>query len=408
MLLGAVVFLRFEGLQQQLASEIRLFPFVVFIVGAILCLRFHQVRIFMALLLLAIADRSLALSWTGEAARTDAGLFTFLAVSTLLPLNMAALAYLPERDILSPEGIKRMSVIIIQVIVVFLLRDHVPGTLLGFIGATHGSDGALAWTALGIPALIAFLAALVALVIRLSMKPDAINRGFFWAVVAIFLAMNSDFNEFTATFYFATTGLILTIAVIESSYSMAYQDGLTGLPSRRALNQAMMRLGGTFTIAMVDVDHFKKFNDEHGHDVGDQVLRKVARELTQVTGGGKAFRYGGEEFAVLYPRKRKNQVYPHLERLRMRIANSNFTLRSTNRPPRKPKHPVPPENPKRLSITVSIGAAQREDHYDKPEDVIRRADEALYTAKEAGRNRVKLDDEWADLTPTSITGPGIR
>src|SRR5207302_1408861 len=90
----------------------------------------------------------------------------------------------------------------------------------------------------------------------------------------------------------------LTAALVEASYHMAYQDSLTGLPARRALNEALLRLGGHYSVAMIDVDHFKRINDRHGHDVGDQVLRIIAAKLAQVPGGGKAYRYGGEEFAV--------------------------------------------------------------------------------------------------------------
>src|SRR5688500_20279314 len=87
-------------------------------------------------------------------------------------------------------------------------------------------------------------------------------------------------------------------SVIEASYLMAYQDGLTGLPARRALTEALHQMNGKFTIAMVDVDHFKKLNDRYGHDVGDQVLRMLASRLAKVSNGGRAFRYGGEEFEI--------------------------------------------------------------------------------------------------------------
>ena len=68
---------------------------------------------------------------------------------------------------------------------------------------------------------------------------------------------------------------ILALAVAEASYSMAFLDQLTEIPSRRALDQEMMKLGRSYSIAMLDVDHFKKFNDTYGHDVGDQVLRMI-------------------------------------------------------------------------------------------------------------------------------------
>lgn len=92
--------------------------------------------------------------------------------------------------------------------------------------------------------------------------------------------------------------LMIAAAASHEAYQMAFRDELTGLPGRRALNERMQRLGRNYVIAMTDVDHFKKFNDTHGHDVGDQVLRLVASRLSKVTGGGRAHRYGGEEFAL--------------------------------------------------------------------------------------------------------------
>jgi len=91
---------------------------------------------------------------------------------------------------------------------------------------------------------------------------------------------------------------------------MAYLDELTGLLSRRALNEYMMMLGRSYTIAMLDVDYFKKFNDTFGHDMSDQVLKMVGSKMRKVGGGGKAYRYGGEEFTVFFPRKKMNRLPP--------------------------------------------------------------------------------------------------
>jgi diguanylate cyclase (GGDEF)-like protein len=171
---------------------------------------------------------------------------------------------------------------------------------------------------------------------------------------------------------------------------MAYRDELTGLPARRALNDALLRVGGTYTVAMVDVDHFKKFNDTHGHDVGDQVLRMVAGRLARVPGGGRAFRYGGEEFAVLFPGKTVEESAPHLETLRAAVASATFTKRGLDRPKRKPKSPrARGASARPLAVTVSIGAGQARGSA-LPEQVVKAADKALYRAKEGGRNRVVL------------------
>jgi diguanylate cyclase (GGDEF)-like protein len=140
---------------------------------------------------------------------------------------------------------------------------------------------------------------------------------------------------------------------------------------------------------MVDIDHFKRCNDRYGHDVGDQVLRMVAGRLGSVSGGGKAFRYGGEEFAILFPGKNRAECIPHLEKLRETIRDTSFTLREADRPRRKPKTPRAARTPARtIRVTVSIGAADRSTRHPEPEEVIKAADRALYRAKKAGRDRV--------------------
>ena len=177
------------------------------------------------------------------------------------------------------------------------------------------------------------------------------------------------------------TGLL--IATIESSYDLAFRDRLTGLLGRRALDEALAQQGRRYTVAMVDVDHFKKFNDRYGHDAGDRVLRAVARRLDRVTGGGRAYRYGGEEFTVLFPRRSADDTREHLEALRKAIRATRVPL------PRRHGAKAAKKE-RRVSVTVSIGAAERTDARPTPEAVVKDADRALYKAKKAGRNRVEL------------------
>ena len=87
---------------------------------------------------------------------------------------------------------------------------------------------------------------------------------------------------------------------------------------------------------MADVDHFKNFNDTHGHDIGDQVLKLVAARLAEVEGGGRAFRYGGEEFCVIFDGRTAAQALPHLEAIRASIEDYQMAIRSEERP-RDPK-----------------------------------------------------------------------
>src|SRR5437660_11210609 len=111
---------------------------------------------------------------------------------------------------------------------------------------------------------------------------------------------------------------------------MAYHDELTQLPSRRALNEALLKMDDTYTIAMVDIDHFKQFNDKYGHDTGDQVLRLVASKLARVSGGGEAYRCGGEEFAIIFPEKTTAGVLGHLEKLRATVETSLLQVRAAD------------------------------------------------------------------------------
>ena len=142
---------------------------------------------------------------------------------------------------------------------------------------------------------------------------------------------------------------------------------------------------------MVDIDHFKAFNDTWGHDVGDQVLRLVAARLQRVGGGGTVYRYGGEEFVILFAGRRGTSVVEQLESLRKNIDSYKVMLRDRGRP----RHAVPGKaGPatasanKWISVTISIGVAERADRAEMPERVIEAADKALYRAKAEGRNRV--------------------
>jgi Diguanylate cyclase, GGDEF domain len=148
---------------------------------------------------------------------------------------------------------------------------------------------------------LAFAAAFAVAVWRAwpEYKPIAVgNAG---AIAAAFIAAEWVLSPGTYAAFMTACGLILVAALLQESHSLAFRDQLTGLPGRRALEERLRSLRGDYAIAMVDVDHFKQFNDAHGHDIGDQVLKLVGGRLAQVGGGGTAYRYGGEEFSVLFP-----------------------------------------------------------------------------------------------------------
>ena len=387
LLLGATVILQSASLRETVAALPPVYPWVVFGVGLLLGWRFKRRQLVVALVVLFVAERALVFFPDAGPSSTDRTVFAAIALA--LPLDLAALAWLTERSISSKTGWVVLVLILLgELLAVTLLRRpelaHVAQAL------QHVPVG-LPWIKVPQPALVAFLAAIVLATMRFVLRPTVIQSSFAWTLIAAFLALNG--GNPASTVYLATGGLVLVISLIETSHRMAFSDELTGLPSRRALTDALMRLPELYTVAMIDIDHFKKLNDEHGHAAGDQVLRLIGSTLTRTEGGGRPFRYGGEEFAVLFPGKSTDEALPYLEDLRETIEASSFVVRGRNRPKARPEKPVRSSGGlRRVTITVSIGVAEPEQSGVDPEDVIRAADQALYRAKRDGRNRVCVAD----------------
>lgn len=174
----------------------------------------------------------------------------------------------------------------------------------------------------------------------------------------------------------------------------AMTDALTGIANRKLFDSALreevaaaMEKGHDLCLLMTDIDFFKKFNDTHGHQMGDQVLKLVARTLTEcVKGQDTPARYGGEEFGIILPKTSLTQAIHVGNELRERLASKKMVNRKSGQD--------------LGTITLSVGAAKY--HFGEPiNQWVHRADEALYLAKHSGRNQVKseadLDDSAIDL-----------
>jgi len=349
--------------------------------GILLCWRFNRSRLLSALCLLLLCERLLGL--TGG--RPQAGLI-LQATTLLLPLNLAFYLLFRETGLLRLGGLWRLLPLVIQVGGAVLLFHFYPseiGGLLSWKGAFRlPLIEPLGWSA----ALGMLLSGLLHLLLLLR-HPSAQFGGLLWGFVFACCGLLQA-GGLTLQFWFCAASLSLLLASVETFHSLAYRDELTGLPGRRAMQEALQGLGSRYTIAMVDIDHFKKCNDRYGHDVGDQVLKMVAGQLARVGGGGRAYRYGGEEFAILFPRRSIDRVLEPLEQLRAHIAEEHFLLRRWPRPQQKPKTAKPKTTQsKQVTVTVSIGVSEP-DTGQNPEEVFKLADKQLYKAKKGGRNRV--------------------
>ena len=178
-------------------------------------------------------------------------------------------------------------------------------------------------------------------------------------------------------------GAQIAIAIHNAKlYALAVTDGLTGLFVRRYFDLRMgealaaaRRYGRSFALMMFDIDHFKRFNDTHGHQTGDMVLKQFAKLLQKNTRDTDiCCRYGGEEMTVILPETGIDEAAVLANKLCMRIRREEF--RGTGE--------------EALSVTASIGVAAFTESYDSPEAMVAAADAALYEAKDLGRNRVEL------------------
>jgi diguanylate cyclase (GGDEF)-like protein len=371
------------GLRNAAEPIVPAFPITVLAGGILLGWRFNRSRLVLALAVLLLTERSLPAWAPVSGTGGEVGRAIFGALTLLVPLDLAGLAWLPERGLLARPGRIALGLLAAQIVLVALICQPLFLPLMGWLDAPSGPGLA----ALPPPALTAFAVSFLVIAWRAMLQVTALESGAVWTLVAAFLAFSAGGGGLDSSLYLATGGLILVLSLIETWHGMAYDDELTGLPARRALNEALARLRGTYTVAMVDIDHFKRFNDEHGHDVGDQLLRMVGARLAGIGGGGRAFRYGGEEFAVLFAGKEIAEAREYLEALRKTIESSPFTLRSPSRPRRRPESPPPIGPRRRLTVTVSIGVAGS--NGSKPDEVVQMADEALYRAKQAGRNQLR-------------------
>lgn len=242
---------------------------------------------------------------------------------------------------------------------------------------------------------VLLIAGLMLGMFRLWLKIDNTHNALYFALaLSALMHVYSDAN-FSLITTVSLAGLFC-YSVLKDSFTMAFKDELTGIPSRRALMQYVQTLGRKYTVVMADIDHFKRFNDTYGHDVGDEVLKLVASKLHKVTGAGKTFRFGGEEFIIVFPRKTSTEVLPFVELVRQTIADYDIALRVKPRPPKpqkplaKKSHTKKPTKEKIVKVTTSFGIAQRTKEHSNFVNIIKQADIALYAAKEGGRNCVEV------------------
>lgn len=230
----------------------------------------------------------------------------------------------------------------------------------------------------------------LALVTSRASHPSAWGQTNAWLALILFYALLNRDNASGWMTVAATTGLLIALAY--RMVHLAYIDELTGLPQRRALENRLRGMGRKSAVTMLDVDHFKSFNDTWGHEVGDQVLRLLGAILSKQS-GLQAFRYGGEEFTLVFSHDRKKDIKQKLEAVRAEVEAYPLRLRQDEDRPDDKKSGKQRRGSggteKTVNITISLGCALRQPG-EAPDAILKRADEALYKAKQGGRNKVVM------------------
>jgi len=365
-------------------------PYLLCLGVMLMSLQFQRGRLLLAAISVAVFYWVVQSYLQTSLNRNTDALRAYLALSFALPVMALYLLLLPERGIWNLQGLIAALGFILLGLACIELGPWILGINDAAISYTPNSNDVYMLSKSA--SILAGLTALVGVVL-LCIRNEEIEAALLGAILPIYIALAFLHVEYISVSMCIAASLSLVWGLLRSSYSMAYRDELTGLPGRRALNERLKMLGKSYSIAMIDIDRFKRFNDTYGHEVGDEVLKLVASRVRSIKGGGTAYRYGGEEFCVVFPRKTVEATLEPIEKIRDGIASYNMSIRNRSKRPARMKEGSRLRGATRLgsdqvSITISAGVAARSPEHPDPDSVLSEADKMLYKAKRRGRNRV--------------------
>ncbi|MBT3175728.1 MAG: GGDEF domain-containing protein [Desulfobacula sp.] len=364
---------------------LELFPFILLLISFVMGIKFNRsLVIFSTILFSLVYAYFFWLPAIGDIHNT----LILNSIAVLLAVNIALISFYSERGIATFIGLARFSFIGLQVVVLIWLIGSKNPEWIHIINMILFPELKVELLFFSQTALLSILISLFVVSLSYLYRANPFRSAIITSMILVFYAITFPVEEMVSiAILFSFVMLLPLFTLVSESYRMAYLDELTNLPGRRALNETLNKLGSKYCIAMLDVDLFKKFNDTYGHDAGDDVLRLLCNKLKAVSGGGKSFRYGGEEFTVVFPGITAPEAKLHLELLRENIANNRFMLRKQERRTTGKKNSTKKNN-REVKVTISIGYAERSEKAKTPDKVLKQADKALYRAKGNGRNCV--------------------
>lgn len=393
LLVGAAVLLsRIRALAPVYLQLLDWLPYITLAIALALSAFFNQSRLFTASMALGVIYH--LIRTVLQVSLSEPGpLLIYTLISVTLPLLMLLLFFLPERGLRNRYGLLMAGIVPLLTAGAALAVAYLPLTTARELTGGYFIIKPYAGYVLSFNASAVFIIVLLLGLLRLCRDDSEHLSALIASTLFVFITLAFFDRLKISAVILGMAGINLVISMLRSSFDMAYRDELTGLPGRRALNERLKGLGSRYVIAMSDVDHFKKFNDSYGHDTGDEVLKMVARCISAVQGGGKAYRFGGEEFCIVFAGKDTDECKPFLEAVRASVENYRMTVRDSKhrKVPRKVARQRrgrrgESRNAKTVSVTISIGAAQPGKNREQVDKVLKAADTALYRAKKNGRN----------------------
>ena len=369
----------YEKLPVSVINGIAFLPHMLAVMVAGLSIHFSRSSVFFYVVLVVIANVVLRAGW----AAND---LNYGLLAAFLPLLLLTLTIIPDRGIISLTAIPAHAILLLVTAFSVFVATTSPDWVAKILFTDWLPAQYFDWTGLSQSVLIISVITLNYMLMLCIFQPSPHMSAGFGVLLMMIAQMHFGDSSRSLDVFSSVALLMCLYAIMQESWRMAYLDELTGLPARRALREKFLKIGGLYTVAMLDVDHFKKFNDNFGHDTGDAVLRMIASKMSEVSGGGSAYRYGGEEFSIVFTGKYASDARPHLEELRKSIASSPFVINRVSR--RKDDERTMPRKSKSVTVTISIGIADSSGEISSPWDVLKLSDKALYRAKNLGRNRV--------------------
>jgi diguanylate cyclase (GGDEF)-like protein len=367
-------------------------PYIVLGLAGVLCQYFNRARAFTAACVFMVMYYLIQANMQTSLADVTT-LFIYTALSVSLPVTLMLLMFLPERGLRNKYGMLMVSIVPLQLLLAVMVHHSWPEAVWVAAINTWLPIHPFAQYMLSVPASIGFAVAMLAGLFRLFRHDSEYDAALVVLLVTGFITLTRFDLPRMSVMMFSVAGISLIVSLLRSSHEMAYRDELTGLLGRRAFNERLKGLGRRYVIAMLDVDHFKNFNDTYGHDVGDDVLKMVARKIAEVEGGGIAYRYGGEEFAIVFPGRDIEDCKPCLEDVRRAVEGYRMLVRNRKQRPKAGKtaeerrgRRTKQRDGKTVSVTISIGVSAPKNRQITVDEVLKAADAALYKAKQNGRN----------------------